>query len=226
MSIARLTEENSITKNIKICSQCGKQLAKFYRVKSCRTCYDKKLWERKKLTMSQIKCKCSGECKDMIWPFDLSGRPSMFKQGHNSRHPDYRPPIPILKGENNPNWKGGKFEKRGYEYVPAPNHPHKTFQGYVYRHRLVMEEKLGRYLRPDEEIHHIDGNKKNNHPDNLQLVTKSEHTKIHHPKKDMSNRVCKLCKSSTTRIDSRGYHCWHKYNGGFICVKCYKKNNY
>lgn len=51
----------------------------------------------------------------------------------------------------------------------------------VHEHRRVMEEKIGRKLCPDEIVHHIDGNKRNNSPENLQLVTRSEHMKIHLP---------------------------------------------
>ena len=46
-------------------------------------------------------------------------------------------------------------------------------------HRLVMEKYIGRYLESNEEIHHIDGNKFNNKIENLQLLTKQEHRRIH-----------------------------------------------
>lgn len=46
-------------------------------------------------------------------------------------------------------------------------------------HREIMEKKLGRKLRSDEEVHHIDGNHFNNDPDNLIVLSKSEHSKIH-----------------------------------------------
>lgn len=46
-------------------------------------------------------------------------------------------------------------------------------------HRIVAEQNLGRPLQPGEVVHHIDGNKRNNHPGNLQVMTQSEHARIH-----------------------------------------------
>ena len=50
----------------------------------------------------------------------------------------------------------------------------------VYIHREVMEEKLGRKLKPGEIVHHIDENKLNNDPDNLELTNYVKHGRHHY----------------------------------------------
>ena len=77
--------------------------------------------------------------------------------------------------------KSGKFlDCDGYIRVSGMyNHPRVGPGGYVYEHILVMEQNLGRFLVGDESIHHKDKNRSNNHIDNLQLTTYSEHGKIH-----------------------------------------------
>lgn len=85
-------------------------------------------------------------------------------------------------GPGHPEWKGGrKQDRNGYWLVWQASHPHARSKrihgsGYVAEHRLVMEQKLGRYLDPREVVHHIDGNPENNHPDNLELfASNGEH---------------------------------------------------
>ena len=74
-------------------------------------------------------------------------------------------------GEKHWNWKGGKHtNKQGYVYIKAFGHPFAVKGGYVLEHRLVMEKVLGRYLEAGEEVHHINGIKNDNNPENLKLV--------------------------------------------------------
>lgn len=46
-------------------------------------------------------------------------------------------------------------------------------------HRMIMEDTLGRKLKFNEIVHHIDGNSRNNSIDNLKLMTRKEHNKLH-----------------------------------------------
>lgn len=74
------------------------------------------------------------------------------------------------KGHKNPAWKGGRrIDKYGYVLIHAPNHPMANYCGYVREHRLVMSRLLGRNLTKKEVVHHKDGDRTNNNPENLLL---------------------------------------------------------
>ncbi len=74
-------------------------------------------------------------------------------------------------------WKGGKVKTGlGYVQIHNPTHPYAQSKGYVYEHRLVMENHIGRYLKPEEIIHHINGIVDDNRIENLMLfANKAKH---------------------------------------------------
>ena len=102
-----------------------------------------------------------------------------FKKGHKG-----------LRGKENPKWKGGRIKTgNGYIEILSTAHPFKNRRGYVFEHRLVMEKHLGRYLNPEEVVHHNGTkyplgsveNRQDNRIENLKLFkSSSEHIKFHY----------------------------------------------
>ena len=76
--------------------------------------------------------------------------------------------------------KGFRITDGGYKLIMMKGHHEADAVGYVREHRLVAEQMIGRPIGPDEIVHHINGDKLDNSQSNLQVMTKSEHNKLHH----------------------------------------------
>lgn len=75
-------------------------------------------------------------------------------------------------GRRGATWKGGRIvDKSGYVLVKKSDHPDANSTGYVREHRLVMEKTLGRRLESHEVVHHKNGERSDNRPENLQLYS-------------------------------------------------------
>lgn len=119
--------------------------------------------------------------------------------------------------EKHPSWKGGRrINSSGYVEIRMPKHHRARGNGYVFEHILVAENMLGRKLESWEQVHHKDQNKENNHPDNLEILSASEHTKLHsidRPKTG-SYLTCVVCGATFYRKKS------HVKNAKCCSLKC------
>ncbi len=87
-------------------------------------------------------------------------------------------------GDRNPNWKGGiRKHMNGYVFQLCKEHPQANSKGYIFQHRLVLESHLGRYLKKEECVHHINGIKDDNRIENIMgFINHSAHTTYHNNK--------------------------------------------
>jgi hypothetical protein len=96
-----------------------------------------------------------------------------------------------------------------YEYIINKSHPRANADGAVYMHVIVAEEKLGRYLLPEEVVHHKDLNKLNNNPDNLMIfASNSDHSRFH----------ANGCNENILSLNENGVYACEKQE--FICIDC------
>jgi hypothetical protein len=83
-----------------------------------------------------------------------NGKARRYLRGHNRRG--------VGKG-----WIEG-----GYRYIYADGVK-------IASHRHIVEQREGRRLSSNEVVHHVDGNPMNNDPDNLVVLTRAEHQRLH-----------------------------------------------
>ena len=81
-------------------------------------------------------------------------------------------------GEKHYAWKGGITKtSTGYIEVYMPDHHLAGKRGYVKQHVLEWEKVHSRKLRKDEVIHHLNGIKTDNRPENLVAMSSKEHNR-------------------------------------------------
>lgn len=134
------------------------------------------------------------------------------------------------KGDNNPNygnrkqlsplWKGDKVIVDDYVYVyVGESHPFSVMNGRIREHRLLAEKYLmedwqsvtingNKYLSPQFEVHHVNHKKDDNRLENLMIVTKEEHMRIHQEDRHKQGIYRKLvpCPICGREFDKNDYY--------------------
>jgi len=134
---------------------CGRKIVR--KSKICVYCSGKRKSKpaEQKVKTARIKDKdCAGGCGKKIARastrcYSCSGRLNCHKRRRNPKH--------------------AYMTHAGYILIGVDDHPYKQKKGYVAEHRLVMEKKIGRYLLPHENVHHINGVRSDNRIENLEL---------------------------------------------------------
>ncbi len=110
---------------------------------------------------------CACGCGQTVTPTRNRRRQVFFCLGHQ------------CIGSAHYNWKGGTVIQSGYVRVKSVGHPRASKGGYVKRATLVIEAAIGRPLADGEIVHHINGIKTDDRPENLKLMKPGDHTSEH-----------------------------------------------
>ena len=109
------------------------------------------------------KCECGNE-KDIFGGHLTSGDTKSCGCLARSKHRQLREKGIFTKSTN----------KRGYVIMHYPEHPNSQKSGTLLEHIYVMSEYLGRPLKPNENVHHINGVRDDNRIENLELWCTSQ----------------------------------------------------
>lgn len=118
-------------------------------------------------------------------------------------------------GAKNGMWKGGRsVASNGYVLIRVGKDHHLSdSRGYAYEHKLVAEEKLSRRLEPGEIPHHVNGDKTDNRPENIEVMPSHAHHMNAHAKRRDKRRAGELnpeitcacgCGDTFPKYDSSG----------------------
>lgn len=159
---------------MKTCKKCGisKELAQFRKNNTCKDGYTSSCkecisaYEKAHRALPTPDCAVNG-CK-------RSSRHRGWCPGHYTRwlkFGDIQEDIPLKDRRKNGE---GQITSDGYRIVKSHGHPNARSNGGIFEHVLVMSQLLGRPLLDKENVHHINGVRDDNRPENLELWSVSQ----------------------------------------------------
>ena len=152
------------------CLICNKRLKQGKKFCSYE-CYG--LYQRKRIKKHCLICK-------KIFEFPASQTKQNRRTCSRKCHFIYLSVSEHIKGEKHHCWKGGRhITQEGYILIKNYNHHYRNKNNCIFENRFMVEKQIGRYLNPEEVVHHINQIPNDNRIENLQLLTKPEHTKLH-----------------------------------------------
>ena len=182
------TQNSKLPKNI-CSSKCYDEFQKWNKEPNCKCPICGKEFYVKPSRLKRLKHSptCSVECASELKSQYMSG------EGNHQYG---------LKGNLNSSFKGEEIIQHNHNVddimVYDPKHPYANDNGRVKKHRLLVEQnytlfdskfflKLGGriVLKKEFQVHHKDGNHNNNDINNLEILTRSEHTSIHNKEKEI-----------------------------------------
>jgi len=75
----------------------------------------------------------------------------------------------------------------GYVRIYVPMHSEANTWGYVYEHRIIAEQMMKRSLLANEIVHHKNGKRWDNRPENLEVMDKGDHAKLYGQREEDKN---------------------------------------
>lgn len=158
------------------------------------------------------------DCTNTVWrtPATALARVFCSRECCNIVKRGGRPNVTIKPRPRSIKQAGDRRMHNGYWVVYLPDHPNADKDGTIGEHRLVMSEHLGRPLLPDEHVHHKNHDRSDNRISNLEIVSPSEHMKLHSVawQTDWSKHGggCADCKTTDRKHYAHG-----------LCQNCYSK---
>jgi hypothetical protein len=108
-------------------------------------------------------------------------------------------------------------ELNGYRVIYKPMHnkamKSKNWNGFVYEHIYVAEKYSGRKISSNEVVHHLDGDRFNNRSENLLIIDKGQHVKLHNWLSSGASGIERLRKNGEDSLKA-------KFKYPQFCVNC------